>query len=77
MFTAHATEWAASPVFRLKLLLIACAALNAALFHRGVFSSVAAWNQNTRAPATARCAAVVSLLLWLGVLSCGRLLAYF
>lgn len=77
MFTAHATEWAASPVFRLKLLLIAAAGLNAALFHRGAFRSVAVWNRETSAPVSARCAAVVSLVLWLGVLSCGRLLAYF
>jgi hypothetical protein len=77
MFTAHATEWAASPVFRLKLLLIAAAGLNAALFHRGVFQSVARWNCGTRVPVRARCAAVASLVLWLGVLSCGRLLAYF
>ena len=77
MFTAHATEWAASPVFRLKLLLIAAAGLNAALFHRGAFRSVAVWNRETKAPVSARCAAVASLVLWLGVLSCGRLLAYF
>jgi hypothetical protein len=77
MFTAHATEWAASPVFRLKLILLAAAALNAALFHRGAFRSVGVWNRDVTAPATAKCAAVVSLLLWLGVISCGRLLAYF
>jgi hypothetical protein len=77
MFIAHATEWAASPVFRLKLILIAAAGLNAALFHRGVFQSVAGWNRDTQVPLRARCAAVVSLVLWLGVLSCGRLLAYF
>jgi hypothetical protein len=77
MFTAHATEWAASPVFRLKLILIAAAGLNAALFHRGVFQSVARWNCDTTVPVRARCAAIASLVLWLGVLSCGRLLAYF
>jgi hypothetical protein len=76
LFTAHATEWAASPVFRLKLLLLAAAALNAALFHRWPFQSVATWNRACPAPVTARCAAVASLLLWLGVIACGRLLAY-
>jgi len=77
MFMTHATEWAASPVFRLKLLLIVAAGLNAALFQRGAFASVSGWNRDTKAPATARCAAVISLVLWLGVISCGRLLAYF
>ena len=59
MFIAHATEWAASPAFRLKLILIAAAGLNAALFHRGVFQSVAGWNRDTQVPSRARCAAVV------------------
>jgi hypothetical protein len=77
MFMAHATEMAANPVFRLKLLLIAAAVLNAARFHRRVFKSVMNWNQNVAIPATAKGAAVLSLVLWAGVIACGRLLAYF
>lgn len=77
MFTAHATEMAASPVFRLKLALIAAAGLNAAAFHRGIFRSVEAWNRDVQSPPAAKAAAVLSLLFWTGVISCGRLLAYF
>jgi hypothetical protein len=66
-----------NPAFRLKLLLLGAAALNAAVFHRVPFRSVATWNQDVSAPASARTAAVVSLALWVGVISCGRLLAYF
>jgi hypothetical protein len=76
MFTAHATEWIANPAFWVKLTLIALAGLNAWLFHRGTFRSVAGWNQHASAPAAARASAVTSLLLWTGVISCGRLLAY-
>jgi hypothetical protein len=77
MFTAHATEMAANPAFRLKLVLIALAALNAAMFHRGPFKSVIVWNQTTAIPSAAKVAAVLSLVLWVGVIACGRLLAYF
>jgi hypothetical protein len=77
MFMAHATEMAENPAFRLKLLLIAAAAFNAARFHRRVFKSVMNWNQNVAIPATAKGAAVLSLVLWAGVIACGRLLAYF
>jgi hypothetical protein len=77
MFTAHATEMAENPAFRLKLLLIVAAALNAAMFHRGAFKSVGNWNQNIAIPAAAKVAAVSSLVLWAGVIACGRLLAYF
>jgi hypothetical protein len=76
MFIAHATEMAENPAFRLKLLLIAMAGLNAALFHKGPFQSVTTWNQNVAIPAAAKVAAVLSLVLWVGVIACGRLLAY-
>jgi len=76
MFAAHATEMAENPAFQLKLLLLATAGLNAAAFHWGVFRTVAAWNQNLAAPATAKIRAILSLALWSGVITCGRLLAY-
>ncbi len=76
MFAAHASEMATNPAFRLKLVLIALAGLNAAVFHRGIFRSVAAWDLNVPAPAAAKVAAVLSLLLWATVITCGRLLAY-
>ena len=76
MFIAHATEFAANPAFRLKLLLLAAAGLNALFFHRGAFRSVGGWEANTAVPRSARAAAVLSLALWVGVIACGRLLAY-
>lgn len=77
MFTAHATEMANNPAFRLKLILIAAAGLNAAAFHKVPFKSVAAWDLDRPTPLAARVGAALSLLLWAGVISCGRLLAYF
>ncbi|HEU5320029.1 MAG TPA: DUF6644 family protein, partial [Methylomirabilota bacterium] len=74
MFTAHATEMAVNPAFRLKLLFLAAAFLNAGLFHRVPFRTVADWDTGVRAPAAARAAGLLSLALWLGVISCGRLL---
>lgn len=77
MFSAHATEFAVNPAFRVKLILIAAALLNAAAFHRWPFRSVARWEVRTATPAWARLAAVTSLACWVGVIACGRLLAYF
>jgi hypothetical protein len=76
MFAAHATEFVDNPAFRLKLALLAGAGLNAWLFHRKTFASVADWDRERPAPPGARAAAVVSLLLWAGVLAAGRLIAY-
>ena len=57
MFTAHATEMGENPAFRLKLLLIVAAGLNAWAFHRWPFRSVARWNRDLPAPPRARVAA--------------------
>jgi hypothetical protein len=46
------------------------------LFHRGTFRSVAGWEADTTVPVRARAAAIASLVLWVGVIACGRLLAY-
>ena len=76
MFTAHATEWAENPAFRVKMLLIIAAGLNAWAFHRWPFRSVARWDREVPTPSRARVAAVLSIALWLSVITCGRLLAY-
>lgn len=76
MFTAHATEMAENPAFRLKLLLIGAAFLNAGLFHRFPFRAVGDWDTEIPAPGPARLAGALSLLLWTGAIACGRLLAY-
>jgi hypothetical protein len=76
LFTTQPVELAGNPVFRVKLLLIALAGLNAFVFHRGVFRGASTWDLGVTTPPAARAAAVISLLLWATVVSCGRLLAY-
>jgi hypothetical protein len=76
MFSAHAVEFLDNPALRVKLLLIAFAGLNAAAFHFGVFRSAPAWDRNVPIPGPARWAAGLSLVLWIGVIACGRLIAY-
>lgn len=76
MFVAHAGDLIASPVFALKMCLIFAAGVNAAVFHAGVFRGAAAWDVDAPPPAAARAAAALSLVLWLAVIACGRLLAY-
>ena len=76
MFAAHATEFIDNPAFRVKLALLTAAAINAIVFHRTTFNSVADWNTDAPIPAAARAAAGVSLAVWVGVICCGRLIAY-
>ncbi len=76
MFAAHASDFIASPVFALKIGLIFGAGMNAAVFHAGAMRGVADWDFNRPPPRAARAAAALSLLFWLAVIACGRLLAY-
>jgi hypothetical protein len=76
MFSAHATEFAANPTFLTKLTLIGLAGVNAAAFHLGPYRSVGTWDIEVAAPPAAKVSAAASLVLWVAVISCGRLLAY-
>ena len=76
MFATQPLEFVGNRVFLLKLGLIAAAGLNALLFHLGVYRSVEGWNLGITAPGAARGQALLSILLWAGVITCGRLLAY-
>jgi hypothetical protein len=76
MFSAHPQDFAGNRVFLLKLTLIAAAALNAILFHAGVYRTVDKWNAHVAAPALARFQALLSMSIWVAVICCGRLLAY-
>lgn len=77
LFAANATQLAAeNPAFRLKMVLIGLAGLNAFAFHMGPFSVVEEWDLGTNTPMAAKVAAVVSLGLWISIVACGRLIAY-
>jgi hypothetical protein len=76
MFIAHATEMASNPAFQLKLLLLTAAGLNALVFHTRTFPTLEVLDRGMPLPPAAKIHAILSLLLWSGVIACGRLLAY-
>ena len=76
MFSAHAEDFLGNRAFQLKMALLLAAILNAAMFHTGPYTTVKAWDTHASAPVLARISVTASLLLWIGIISCGRLLAY-
>ena len=68
MFATQANDLLVNPAFRLKLALLAAAGLNAALFHARAGTA--------RLDGVARWQGVLSIALWLGVIACGRSIAY-
>jgi hypothetical protein len=61
--------------FRIKVVLLILAGLNAFVFHRGVYGSVARWDLGV-SPRPAQIAGVCSLALWAVIIFSGRLIAY-
>jgi len=76
MFTAYATDYLGSRLFMLKMGLILAAGVNAAILHLGAMQRSGVWDTDAGPPARVRVAAAASILLWIGVIACGRLLAY-
>ena len=77
MFMTNATKLAQNPIFRIKLLLIVLAGLNALVFLLWTSKSGADWSVNKPSPVVAKISAGFSLLVWSAVISCGRLIAFF
>lgn len=76
LFSGFATDYWPNTAFRLKLVLMLIAGINAALFHFRVYGGVASWNENSASPWAARAFAIVSIVLWFSIIAAGRLIAY-
>ena len=77
LFAAESVKLINNPAFLVKLVLLALAGANAALFHLTVYRSVDEWGVGVTTPLSARLLAGTSALLWLCVIVAGRLIAVF
>jgi hypothetical protein len=69
---SKAAEYLANPYFQIKLVLLACIGVHGLLFRRSVYR-----RRESAVPRTARLAGALSLILWIGVVSMGRWIAYY
>jgi hypothetical protein len=77
LFAAEAAKLYGNPAFRIKMLLLGLAGLNALLFHRTVYHRLHEQYQHGKTPLPARMFAAMSALLWSGIIVSGRLIAVF
>ena len=75
LFSADASHVVKNPAFQAKALLITAALLNVVIAHAGPWRHIESWRDE--APGAAKATALVSLVLWLGAICAGRLIAYF
>ena len=76
MFMAKAATYAGNLQFRLKFVCMGLAALNMLIFHFGAYRQVVRWDAASSRPWPAKIFAVVSTLLWLAIIVCGRFIGY-
>ncbi len=77
LFTAEASHVAMNPVFQIKAVLIALGVLNALLAGRALDAALDEAKAYEPLPARVRVSALLSLMIWISVAACGRLIAYF
>ena len=76
MFVSAATKYYDNTPFRFKIVLLALAGLNMAIFHTTAYRGVHDWNERLPTPTAARVAASLSLLFWIGVVVAGRWIGF-
>ena len=75
LFASEAVKMYHSPAFRIKVVLLALAGLNALIFPRTVYRDAAHWEPSV-APVRARLAGLLSLVFWIAIIAAGRAIAY-
>ena len=65
-----------NPFFRTKLIFLLLLGINAAVYQKLLYPKMADWDGTGAAPPAAKFCAAFSLVLWLGVIVCGRTMAY-
>jgi len=76
MFVANATTFYINLAFRIKLVLIVLAGINMMLFEFITVRTVGKWDQGVQPPLAAKIGVLASILLWMCVLICGRIIGY-
>ena len=76
MFMTNARVYYNNTPFRVKMVLLALAGLNMALFHLTSGRSAARWEKAPAAPGIGRLTASLSLILWIAIVFAGRVIGF-
>jgi hypothetical protein len=76
LFISAAQKYAVDLPFQLKMVLLALAGVNMAVFHVFTYARVRDWNHHVITPRGARVAAGLSLFFWITIVGCGRLVGF-
>ena len=76
LFISNATKYLENGYFVAKILLICAAGVNMIIFHGISAKDLPQWEKEPMPPLLARLAGVLSILLWIAVVACGRWIGF-
>jgi hypothetical protein len=76
LFCGDPAAFYSTTFFRVKMIMLVLACVNVLVFNRTVGRRVEEWDQAASTPTGAKVAAIVSLVLWAGIIAAGRGIAY-
>jgi hypothetical protein len=76
LFASEATRCFENKAFRIKMVMLVLAGLNALIFHQTVYRRVTSWDDAPATPVGAKLAGCCSILLWFGIVAAGRWIAF-
>jgi hypothetical protein len=76
MLGSKAEEYYYNIFFRIKMTVLSLIVLHAVIFHGSVYARVKEFDRVARIPGKAKLAASLSLVLWVGMVICGRGIGY-
>jgi len=75
--TSEAEKYAPNPFFWWKMALLACVGVHALIFRPLVYNHPEELDRSPVIPTRAKAAAILSLVLWMSVVTMGRLIGYW
>jgi hypothetical protein len=76
LFSSEAVKIYGNPAFRLKMLLLLLAGVQALIFQTFVSGKLTAWDERASMPVTGRLIGLSSILLWAGIVTAGRFIGF-
>jgi hypothetical protein len=76
LFSSQAEKYFVNPAFRAKFVLLALAGINMLVFQLITGRDIARWPEGKPTPMKAKIAGGISLVLWIGIVACGRWIGF-
>jgi hypothetical protein len=76
LFSSEAVKIYGNPAFRLKMLFLLLAGIQALIFQTVVSRKLPAWDDRPASPVMARITGMISILLWIAIVTAGRFIGF-